>query len=200
MKWEIERHIGRDKHKNRSNAAASSKTVKSYFISSTDKADLNVAACEGVWAFHTVKSNYSFRSSDCASKIFRECFEMLKFTCSRTKCESIVANVFAPIALDQLKKDLTEAKFVTLLTDASNHGNIKTLPIVVRFFLPNEGVRIRVLTFTSIQGETSQMIYDEIKKAYETFGIKEKVVAFCGDNANTNFGGLKRKGQRQSIF
>lgn len=64
--------------------------------------DLNVAAAEGAWAYHTIQENHSFRSNDCTSKLIQTCFEP-KFSCARTKTEAIVVNVLAPSSQDRLQ-------------------------------------------------------------------------------------------------
>lgn len=55
-------------------------------------------ACEGVWTYHMIKENNSFRSGDCASEIIRE---PSKSHCACTKCEAIVTNVFSHYLNDQ---------------------------------------------------------------------------------------------------
>lgn len=65
--------------------------------------------------------------------LHRFCFEP-KFHCARTKCEKIVSNVFAPYAIDILTNQLKKANCISILIDASNHGNIKLFPLLVRFF------------------------------------------------------------------
>ena len=81
-------------------------------------------------AFHAMKHNHSFRSVDCTSSIIRNLFSK-KFTCARTKCESIVVNVFAPFALREVLNDLREAKYVSVMADSSNHSNMKLVPVLV---------------------------------------------------------------------
>lgn len=200
-KADIESHIKSTRHKNALQAASKSKDMTSYFKSSTLSAfDLQTAACEGVWAYHMIKENHSFRSADCASKIIRGCFELSKFQCARTKCEAIVTNVFAPYLINQLKKDLEDTHFVTILTDASNHGNIKMFPVLVRYFHQNEGVKVRIIEFSSEKGSTSEIIFDLLKKSLTAYNIEGKLVGFCGDNENTNFGGLDRGGQNNVFY
>ena len=67
----------------------------------TSRQDLDIAAAEGLWAYHTVRENQSFRSNDCTSKLIKTCFEP-KFSCARTKCEAIIVNVFTPNAEKEL--------------------------------------------------------------------------------------------------
>lgn len=90
---DIERHLNTKKHRQAAQAASTSASIQGYFPKDDD---LNLSAQEGVWAFHLLKDNLSFRSSDCASKIFKYCFDMKQFACARTKCEAIITNVFAP--------------------------------------------------------------------------------------------------------
>ena len=133
--YDINRHLTSERHTSADKSASTSKTLTQYFKNknATSARDLEVAAAEGVWAYHTVKENQSFRSCDCASKIVKTCFEP-KFSCARTKCEAISVQVLAPYAEEKLKIQLKESTFVTIMTDASNHRNIKLFPIMVRFF------------------------------------------------------------------
>lgn len=132
---DIEQHLKSEKHKNADRAAVSSSSMLTFFKRSntpTSK-DLDIAAAEGVWAYHTIQENHSFRSNDCASKLIQSCFDP-KFTCARTKLEAIVVNVLMPTAMKELKDDLYNSNCITILSDASNHGNKNIYPILVRFF------------------------------------------------------------------
>lgn len=194
-KGNITSHMNSDRHKKALSAAASSQPLSKFFKSSTmTKEDIDIAAREGVWCYHIVNSNHSFRSSDCSSQIIRSCFGMPKFSCARTKCVSIVTNVFAPYVVDQLKTELADTQFVTVITDASNHGSVKLFPVVVRYFSEKEGVKVRILDLTSQEGEKSDIIVSMLQTAIEKFGIKEKLAGFCGDNAPCNFGNRERTG------
>lgn len=196
-KSSIEQHLKVSKHTAAVQAKSSSRTVPDYFATSTD---YTVAAYEGVWAFNVIEANHSFLSSDCASKLFRTCFEMRKFHCARTKCEAIVTNVFSPYANEILQKDLSQRNFVCISTDASNHGNIKMMPVVFRFFNPTVGVRVKLLEFSSEKGESSSIISSLIKATAEKNGISDKIVGFCGDNCATNFGSRDRGGENNVFY
>lgn len=200
-KGDIESHMKSIRHTKHVQAASKSKDLQSYFKSSTLNAlELQTAACEGVWCYHMIKENHSFRSADCASKLIRGCFELSRFHCGRTKSEAIVTNVFAPYLMDELKKDLNDTHFVTVLTDASNHGNIKMFPVLVRYFHKTEGVKVRVIEFSSEGGSTSEIIFNLLQKSLNDYNVLDKLVAFCGDNENTNFGGLNRGGQNNVFY
>ncbi|KAL4108051.1 hypothetical protein QTP88_018308 [Uroleucon formosanum] len=147
--YDIERHIQSIKHKSADIAVSSSKSLTTYYKSSAPSSrDLEIAAAEGAWAYHTVSENQSFRSHDCFSKLTQACFEP-KFHCARTKCEKIVTNVFAPYAIDILTNQLKNANCISILTDASNHGNIKLFPLLVRLFDPLYGIQIKILNVES---------------------------------------------------
>lgn len=195
-KTDIEKHLLTRKHTKSLQAASSSHQITNFLPS----IDYGIAACEGVWAYHVIKANHSFKSSDCASKLFRTCFQVKNFHCARTKCEAIATNVFAPYAQNILKTELLQSSFICISTDASNHGNIKMLPIVVRFFIPTVGVRVKMLEFVSEKGESSEIIATSIMETAESNQINEKVVGFCADNCPTNFGSCNRGGDNNVLY
>lgn len=199
---DIEQHLKSEKHKTADRAAASSSSMLNFFKKSdvpTSK-DLDIAAAEGVWAYHTIQENHSFRSNDCATKLIQSCFDQ-KFRCARTKTEAIVVNVLARTAIKELKDDLGKSNCITILTDAdaSNHGNKKIYPILVRFFQPYEGVQVKILDLQDQRGETSDIIVNYVVQVLTNHSLAAKVVAFCGDNANVNFGGAARRGSNNVL-
>jgi hypothetical protein len=99
---DILQHIKKRKHAVATESRSCSKKVISYFTKETitDECE-HIAAKEGVVAFHTIKHNCSFRSSDCTSSVIRRLHEG-KFACGRTKCESSVVNVLASFAMQQI--------------------------------------------------------------------------------------------------
>lgn len=172
---DIEKHLKSEKHRLSDQAAASSSSMLSFFkktYSPTSK-DLDVAAAEGAWAYHTVQENHSFRSNDCASNLIQTCFEQ-KFRCARTKSQAIVENVLAPMAMDELKNHLNEAHCITLSTDASNHGSIKLFPVLIRYFLPYEGVKVKILEFREQPGETSDIVVNYLKEVLSCNDLNKK--------------------------
>lgn len=193
----IGQHIKVDKHLKALQAASGAHTIAEYFAPDLDA---TTAAYEGVWAYHTIKANHSFLSTDCESKLFRTCFAMRKFHCARTKCEAIVTNVFAPYASSILQDDLSERNFVCISTDASNHGYTKMIPVVVRYFNPTVGVNVKMIDFTSQKGETSEIIASLIRTTVEKKKLVEKMVGFCGDNCATNFGSQYRGGRNNVYY
>ena len=53
--------------------------------------------------------------------------------------------------------ELGKANFVTVTIDASNRKEIKLVPVVVRYFVPDIGVKVKLLEFKSLPGETAEM-------------------------------------------
>lgn len=194
---DIVRHIKTEKHLNALSAASSSQKIVNFFSPTFDSV---TAAIEATWAYHVINGNHSFKSADCATQIFRTCFKMKKFMCSKTKCQAIVVNVFAPEANRMVKQELSQRRFVSIYTDASNHGSMKIFPVLVRYFNPTAGVFIKILDISSEDGETSVIISDLLKKNAADYGLEKKIVAFCGDNAKVNFGGETRGGQNNVFY
>lgn len=151
---DIEKHLKSNKHKNADCAASTSKSMNTFFKNTAPSSkDLEIAAVECVWAFHTIVENHSFRSMDCTSTLIKQCFEP-KFHCARTKCSAIITNVFASYFLNQVLENLKQMNCFTMLTDASNHGDKKIFPVLVRYFDPYNGMLVKLIELESQPGET----------------------------------------------
>lgn len=98
---------------------------------------------------------------------------------------------------DSLKIELNAVPFICIFTDASNHKDIKLFPTLIRY--PATGINGRMLDLMHLPGETAVIIYDSLMDILEKHNLKEKVVGFCADKANTNFGGVEREVQ-SNIF
>ncbi|XP_036319019.1 uncharacterized protein LOC118733633 [Rhagoletis pomonella] len=194
-KLDIQQHLATNKHKKANIALSSSKTISNFFHKEViDSNEKKVCINEGTWAFHTVKHNHSFRSNDCTSKLIKHCFDD-KYSCARTKCESIICNVLAPNSIQQTKPDLCVTDFVTVYVDCSNHGSIKLCPILVRYFAPHKGIQVKILEVSGLPGESSDILTKYMYGLLKKFYINEKLLAICADNTNCNFGGARRLGK-----
>jgi hypothetical protein len=107
------------------------------------------------------------------------------------KSETVVVNVLAFMAIHKLKNHHRKANCITLLTDTSNHGFTKLFLVLIRYFSPYEEVQVKILEFKEQPGETSNIIVDYLKQVLTKNELTSKIVAFCGDNINYNFGGKK---------
>lgn len=199
-KNDIVRHNASDKHKNALKESASSNQVTDYFrkkdiFGSKEK---ELATAEAVFCYHTVTHNHSFRSMDCTSRVIQFLFEK-KFACKRTKTEAIIVNVLAPHAVMILKKELSSASYISIYTDSSNHKDLKLFPILVRYFDPKVGIKIKILDLAALPGETSDIIVKHLLENLENYDLKDKLAGYCADNTNTNFGGRSRKG-KNNVF
>ena len=140
----ITKHNESAKHKKLLEAASSSQSVSLFFTKQGFCEDeKKTALAEGIFAFHTLIHNHSFRSMDCTSKLLQNLYDK-KFRCARTKCEAIIRSTFLNFVQEDLKKDLEEAKYVCLLGDASNHKATKLYPVLVRYFNFKSGVNVKI--------------------------------------------------------
>lgn len=65
-------------------------------------------------------------------------------------------------------------------------------PLLIRYFLPKEGVKVKLIELSEENGETSDIIFALIKKTIDKFSSLDKLIALCGDNAPVNFGRITR--------
>jgi hypothetical protein len=151
---------------------------------------LDLAAKEGT-------HNKSFQSMVCTSTIIRKLFEP-KFTCAQTKVRATVVNVLAPLSNNQIREELDDAKFISVMIDSYNHKHTKLVPILVRYFVPQQGVKMKILEFTNLSGESSAQLTEHIVRVLEEVKLIDKVVSLSADNTNANFGGAKRRGKNVS--
>jgi len=59
--------------------------------------------------------------------------------------------------MDQILDKLKAVNFVTVMIDTSNHKNLRTVPILIRYFDSKTRVQIKVLEFTNLKGKTSDI-------------------------------------------
>ncbi|KAL3074718.1 hypothetical protein niasHT_037583 [Heterodera trifolii] len=104
--------------------------------------------------------------------------------------------VLAPHSVSITLQEMTGLPF-SVSIDSSNHKTSKLFPLVVRYFNPKNGISVKLIDLEELSGETSAEIYDWIIKILDRHKLDiSHLVAFCGDNVNTNFGGAALAGQR----
>ena len=59
---------------------------------------------------------------------------------------------------DKLHRELDRINFVTVTIDASNTKEVKLVPVVIRYFLPESGVEVKLLQFKSVPRETAEIL------------------------------------------
>lgn len=136
---------------------------------------------------------------DCTSKLIKMLFEKT-FSCARTKTEAVIKNVIKPYELSILKIKLENTRFITIYSDAYNHKDLKLFPSLVRYFDCTTGIQVKVLDLVSLPGETSETIVNSIIKILRKNNLTNKLIAYCADNTNSNFGGVHRKGNNNVFF
>jgi hypothetical protein len=77
----------------------------------------------------------------CTTAIVKELFND-KFRYSQTKCKAIITNVIAPFATRQTDEKLKEARLISVLMDSSNHLDKKLVPLVMRYYHAEQGVKV----------------------------------------------------------
>ena len=92
-RYDIENHIQSDRHK-KASQTVSTASIKSFIkhIDATND-ELQYAANEATFAYHTATHGLSFRTSDCTAKLIKKFFEP-KYSGARTKTEAIIVNVY----------------------------------------------------------------------------------------------------------
>lgn len=159
-RYDLEQHIGSKKHTMR-NGETSTK-ITSTFIPKFTKLDDKVAAAEGALAFHALKHHFSFRSTDCSTKLFKEIFndsEIAKrLSSAHTKTRAIQKHVIAPFCIDSILSAIAETPFLSISTDGSNHGNIKIFPILIQYFTKEVGVQTKLIHLDKLPSENSETI------------------------------------------
>ena len=161
----------------------SSSRVTNFFKAADSDQSLKLAAKEATFVYHTAIHGQSFKSSAGTSKLISKFFEP-KFALARTKCEAVIVNCIGPMVAADLRQELGKANFVTVTIDASNRKEIKLVPVVVRYFVPDIGVKVKLLEFKSLPGETAEILIYYLVSVLEQNELKEKVVGFCADNCN----------------
>lgn len=137
--------------------------------------------------------NISFRSNDCLSDIIQNAFEP-KYAMARTKTAKIITTVIEPLIKKEIDTVIQNANFLSIIVDTSNHKATKIMPIVIRTFHPVEGVINKLVQVERVSNEKSETLSQAIIKTVQSGNFENKVVGFCADNTNLNFGGMNRRG------
>lgn len=143
-------------------------------------------AKEAMQVYHMIQHNQSFESMK--SKIIRVLYGEKDFKCSASKATAIVSGVFEPMIINQIESELENAHFVTIA--------LKMFPIIIRYFLPTEGVKVRLIELNHLPGETGKQIFEMLEAAWSKWNIQNKLVGYSADNAPVNFGSVDRTGDK----
>ena len=83
------------------------------------------------------------------------------------------------MVVGDLREELGKANFVTVIIDASNRKEIKLVPVVVRYFVPDIGVKVKLLEFKSLPGETAKILSNYLVLVLEQNELKKKLLVLC---------------------
>jgi len=130
-------HIQRVKYKNSIVSKKVTEPINNFFVKKSTCEENKVIASETTMIYHNIRHNLSYNSLDCnlklIAKIFQDSKVAKKISCGRTKSEMILVNVLYPVSVQSKLSELGNKKF-SISFDASNKGNVKYLPLCVRYF------------------------------------------------------------------
>jgi hypothetical protein len=96
--------------------------------------------------------------------------------------------------MQQILEELVTVKYVSVMVDTPNNNSLKLVLMIVRYFIPRKGVQTKVIEFHNLKGETADVVTTCITVVLDKYKLSNKIISFCGDNCNINFGGAARKG------
>jgi uncharacterized membrane protein len=67
-------------------------------------------------------------------------------------------SVLTPYAKAVFRNELEKATYVSIMIDSSNHVALKIVPVLVRYFIPEEGIKTMVLEFLDLPCETADQL------------------------------------------
>jgi len=205
-KADLIQHLSSSKHSKNIQSTSGSKSVNTFFVTQNTKNEEKILAVEATLAFHTVRHHHSYKSCDCSTKLYRLMFcdseVASKISSARTKTEAIVNNVLAPHSLKEVLKIINDnnISFIGVCTDGSNHAAVKIFPILIQYFDKNFGIKHNLIELKSLPDETSETICNLLIETLENMNLLSKCIAFSGDNCNTNFGGVERRGTNNVFY
>jgi hypothetical protein len=108
-------------------------------------------------------------------------------------------SALAPYAMAVFRNELEKTNCVSIMIDSSNHDALKIVPVLVRYFIPEEGTKTVVLEFLDLPCETANQLAEYVWQLVTKWNIEKKVVVLSADNTNTNFGESPRRG-KNNVF
>lgn len=190
---DVKRHAGRGENISRNTSIKANQTLSAFVVRDhLDTEQEKIEAAEITKIYHDAKHTHSFNSVNCDAKISSTVFSdskiAAKLSLARTKASCFAHNVLDPASLESSIKELTQGTFFDLSTDASNHGNIKLFPILVRFYSTNDGIKLCLLDFYEETDETATGIFKNLEQRLQSIGLNfSKISNYSADNASVNF-------------
>ncbi|ESO02017.1 hypothetical protein HELRODRAFT_161238 [Helobdella robusta] len=180
----IKQHFEKEVHKNNVKIKKSTVGISKFFHSNNLPTSRKTAAAEGAFAYHVAFHSLSFKAADCTNRlistVFAESETGRKFSSAQTKTQTIISRILAPKSIENLLSELGSEPF-SIATDSSNFKEIKTFPIIIRYF-SHEGLKVELLKFSNLPGETSELIFKYVMTVLDRFKLSPN---------NLLWGGLK---------
>lgn len=197
----LKTHENSKNHRQLINSKNHSKLITAFAPPTNSTNQKRTTSSELAMVYHAIRHQHSYNSTECGiklcTKIYADSNIASSVHCGRTKATSYAENVLGvkaiEIAIQELNTD--PPRYFSISTDASNRGNIKLFPIIATYFIPEEGIKHKLIDFYSDDYETSAAITNKITSCLDSFNLSVKnVTAFSADNANVNYG------QHNSVF
>jgi hypothetical protein len=99
-----------------------------------------------------------------------------------------VVNDLTPLNINQIREELEYAKFISDMTGSSTHKHTKLVRISVRYFVPQHGVKIKIIEFTNLSEESSVQLNEHITRVREEAKLIDKAVSLSADDTHISVG------------
>jgi hypothetical protein len=96
-------------------------------------------------------------------------------------------------------KELEAARIIAVMIDSANHNHLKAVPVLVRYFVPNLGIKVRIIEFSNLGCETAETQVAYVMEILKKYDLLDKVIALSADNTNTNCW-CRKKGKKQCFL
>lgn len=175
-------------------AIGSISKISNFFVSKQSKAHEDVTFAEVSFCYHSVIYQLVVLAP-IFKKMFPDSEIAAKYSCGRTKVSAIITKILGKHSKYYILKQLKNNQPFSISTDASNKGNVKTFPLIVRYFDQNHGVKTGLISFSLLEAEDTETISNALTQqvAFNELSLKN-ITAYGTDNANINFG------RKNSVF
>jgi hypothetical protein len=105
----------------------------------------------------------------------------------------------APHSLGTEIQDLVEISCLGVSIYGSSHGSLKRFPVVTQYSHIVHGIKSKLTDLNRTPNEMSEMTVNCVMQILKEHSLLTNFVVFCGDNMNTNFGGIPMKIKMSSM-
>ena len=87
----------------------------------------------------------------------------------KTKNETIAVNVIASFVNKNVQTELEAVNFIAIIINA--RSDLKLVPVLARSFVLTGGVKIRLLEFDDVSGETLEILLQHVSKTLQILDL-----------------------------